>query len=112
MNAVADKLREARALIERGFVKERYAFGKRRYVDPASKYALCFCSLGAISRVTGADTLHVPFTDEAKRLAAVIDGTSGDVFCDIIEWNDAPERTQAEVLAAFDRAIELAESEQ
>lgn len=25
-------------------------------------------------------------------------------------WNDAPERTHAEVLAAFDRAIELAEA--
>jgi hypothetical protein len=29
----------------------------------------------------------------------------------VANWNDAPERTQAEVLAAFDRAIELAEQE-
>lgn len=26
----------------------------------------------------------------------------------LAEWNDAPERTQAEVVAAFDKAIELA----
>lgn len=29
----------------------------------------------------------------------------------IITWNDAPERTHAEVLAAFDRAIEMAAQE-
>jgi hypothetical protein len=26
------------------------------------------------------------------------------------EWNDAPERTRAEVLAVFDRAVRLAEA--
>ena len=31
--------------------------------------------------------------------------------CEIPSWNDAPERTHAEVLDAFDRAIALAESE-
>jgi len=29
----------------------------------------------------------------------------------IIDWNDAPERTKEDVLAAFDRAIALAEGE-
>lgn len=29
---------------------------------------------------------------------------------DIVHWNDAPGRTQAEVIQAFDRAIELAEA--
>jgi hypothetical protein len=39
-----------------------------------------------------------------RELMAATDG-------DPIRWNDAPERTQADVLAAFDRAIELAEQE-
>lgn len=29
----------------------------------------------------------------------------------VVSWNDAPERTHAEVLAAFDRAIEMAAQE-
>jgi hypothetical protein len=35
----------------------------------------------------------------------------GDYDMSIIEWNDAPGRTQAEVVAAFDRAIELARAD-
>ncbi len=34
-----------------------------------------------------------------------------DVIQAIINWNDAPERTKEDVLAAFDRAIALAEQE-
>jgi hypothetical protein len=36
-------------------------------------------------------------------------GTERGVTVPIVEWNDAPERTHAEVLAAFDRAIKGAE---
>lgn len=33
---------------------------------------------------------------------------ANDIKGSIVNWNDAPERTQTEVLAAFDKAIELA----
>lgn len=44
---------------------------------------------------------------EAKlALVKAITGAESDaVGCNIIYWNDAPDRTHAEVLAAFDRAI-------
>lgn len=51
-------------------------------------------------------------TDECLRLFAKANGIrivpTRPMF-GIANWNDAPERTHAEVLAAFDKAIELAE---
>lgn len=102
MGAVADKLREARALIERGWTQgwfARTAAGNDCWYS--AKEASCWCVTGALFRVAIS-------VREESRLAgtflAAIDTTDG-----IAGWNDVPDRTQAEVLAAFDRAIELAE---
>lgn len=89
MSAVADKLREAKALIERGWCQGRMATGDGRV-----------CIRGAI---LGA------FTEEAeeRRADALLKKAAG--FSGYLgDWNDLPGRTQAEVLAAFDKAIELA----
>jgi hypothetical protein len=108
MNQVADKLREARALIERGWVQKDYARSKSgKVVDPAnSRSATCWCAAGAIGRVNG----RWPNSGllGMEQLSRAIGGDGHEA--DILTWNDAPERTQAEVLAAFDRAIELAEA--
>jgi hypothetical protein len=104
MTAVATKLREARALIERGWTQEAFARGKSgRVVVPNGRAAVCFCAVGAIKRYD-----HWCYDLVAKPLATAI-GVKG--VTGIYDWNDAPERTQADVLAAFDRAIELAEQE-
>lgn len=101
MSAVADNLRRARALIESGWTQKEYARGKSgRGVNELGNAPVCFCALGAIRRVTRREWDN---TEEAKALRAAILGR------DIIDWNDAPRRTQADVLAAFDKAIELAE---
>jgi hypothetical protein len=108
VTAVADKLREARALIERGWVQVLVAGdAKGRSAPLHSDTAVVFCPYGALQRVTVADNgLYGRLLELVKRAVGLGKGSS------LIVWNDAPERTQAEVLAAFDKAIELAESAQ
>lgn len=56
------------------------------------------CSLGALHSVGD--------SDEARQY---LREANAKVPCwNLAVWNDAPDRTHAEVLAAFDRAIELA----
>ena len=77
-----------------------------------SESCACWCLVGAIQAVCPS-----PSTRGAvyERLATVLgvavdysDSSSGDTHNDgqIIEWQDAPARTHAEVLAALDKAIE------
>jgi hypothetical protein len=103
VTAVADKLREARALIERGWTQganARDEMGDRLFVD--TDEAVCFCMMGAIIAAVPPDQLLA-----AEHLLKRAVNDEGVEY-----WNDAPERTQSEVLAAFDKAIELAEAGQ
>jgi hypothetical protein len=110
VSTVAEKLREARALIAKGWTQDaeaRNAAGADiQDVDPAFEDVepVCWCAAGAIFWATGIDE----YSTAADVLVAAI-GERTRHF--IPQWNDAPERTQAEVLQAFDRAIELAESQ-
>jgi hypothetical protein len=100
VSAIADKLCEARALIERGWCQidqARDALG--RDCDPHDPKAVCWCVYGAFNAVDAPNEALKPL-----QLA------TGEIL--LANWNDAPERTQAEVLAAFDRAIELVERDQ
>jgi hypothetical protein len=105
VSAFADKLREARTLIERGWtqgVSARDCNGNP--IDPAEPHAASFCTVGAISRAFDFD--YDESCPAHDLMARVVDGAWVD------KWNDAPGRTQAEVLAAFDKAIQLAEAQQ
>jgi hypothetical protein len=108
MTAVSTKLREARALIERGWTQGEYARDKTgRSVDFLRHDATCVCAAGAVGAANG----HWPTSSlPGMRFLSLAVGGDGDES-DVLQWNDAPERTQADVLAAFDRAIELAEQE-
>jgi hypothetical protein len=84
--------------------REKVAHGwcQREFVSDDGK----LCPLGAINRL-GVDRDAAQNAKHA--LATAIVGpphvhSSGTVM----QWNDAKGRTQAEVLAAFDKAIELA----
>ena len=87
MNAL-EALRAARARIEKP-----ESWGKGHGLTPPREPALC--ALGAL-------IFDGPHAEAIARLREAL-GTSY-----VHKWNDAPERTHAEVLAAFDRAIELA----
>lgn len=64
-----------------------------------------WCARGAI--LTSTDT--AADGDDARKLLKL--ALSVESIHGVSDWNDAPGRTQAEVLAAFDKAIALAESE-
>lgn len=94
-------LRKARALIEKpeAWVKEHFAVkadGQDTHYADAD--AVRFCVAGALRRVEDQHGLAYEILRQAARC-----------FGSICEWNDAPERTHAEVLAAFDKAIAIAE---
>ncbi len=69
-------------------------------VDEISENAVCFCSYGAFNRVLLMYNVH---TYDAKNVLTDIIKTQG--YNSIVQWNDAPERTHADVLATFDMAI-------
>ena len=73
------------------------------YVDPESKDAICWCSLGAAWAVTHSTPEDSYFT----ALEYVRKFTDKD----LLFWNDDPERTHEEVMNAFDKAIALAQKE-
>lgn len=100
MKTTKEILAEARELIAKGWTQGTPA--RNADGDDCGVYeseAQCFCSLGALWRAAGGIGVAV---DAANALRA---GATGSLASSISFWNDAPGRTQAEVLAAFDKAI-------
>lgn len=64
--------------------------------------AVCWCSLGAIEYACDPDEAV-----SARAMCLLMEAIGED---SIEDWNDHPRRTHAEVLAAFDRAIAIAEA--
>ena len=100
----SEALRKARELLtpEGAWTKRKAArdrLGNEVYA--ADPDAVCYCSYGAIWHFELSGSLEDRLEDF---LFQAIDGLP------IAQWNDADNRTHAEVLAAFDRAIALAEA--
>lgn len=105
--ATAVVLDRAAALCERGWTQGTAA----RYDDgsPAECYrdndAVCWCAIGAISRASYETEGEARVLYNASELALIewsVSAVSG--YNSITAWNDAPERTQAEVVAALREA--------
>jgi len=82
--------------------------------NPKSSAAVCFCSMGAILSAPEAGiaveyplgrVFHVFY--KAYEVVQTVLGGGG---VNISKWNDAPERTHAEVVAMFEKAIEMTAS--
>ena len=99
---VAD-LKAAKALID---TPEKWTKGRLRLRDKYGKVC-AMCSIGAI--YTAAEELLGPRHDAARDAFRAATGCLP--FDSVPEWNDAPERTHAEVMAAFDKAIASAEAQ-
>jgi hypothetical protein len=110
---VAEVLRKAADLIEPEGKWTRRAFSRNANgvaedgCDRWSANPVCFCALGAIAQAAGMESPDgVWITPAARALEALI---SPDLS--VAGWNDAPERTQAEVVAALRKAADLATEE-
>lgn len=92
---IAETLRAGKARIERG------PWGKGKGASPPRGDACC-----VVTAIAGPSHHYHSDVIELFERANGIDSAIG-----VIAWNDAPERTKEEVLAAFDKAITLAEQE-
>lgn len=96
---VKDVLMGARELLAKGWIQRDWARNLAGdsvlWSDPAATH---FCSMGAIGRMAGDSSA----LREGAREAFM---DANDLERAVADWNDAPGRTQAEVLAAFDKAI-------
>jgi len=88
LNDVQRHLIEARKLIERG------------WCQGDDEFRGSYCMMGAITRVA-------PNCSAVFAADNVLRKVIGE-FSSVADWNDSPSRTKAEVLAAFDRAVEIA----
>lgn len=75
----------------------------RRYTDPRSTEAVCFCILGAIDRANN----ELQLCSGSKAADVIRDVTPTGL---IAEWNDHPNRTKSQVLAIFGEAIAKVEA--
>ena len=104
-------LRKAKqAVIELGWQQGQYR--KTETEGPCCALGACLVAVGAKLRrgYSGIDEYSAdPETMEAfVRARRLLEKAVGGVV--VWKWNDTPGRTQDEVLAAFDRAIALAEA--
>lgn len=95
---VADVLERAAALIE-----PEGAWTQNEYTHQL--YA--FCQLGAIAHVMAIGATKASGTPAARALSAFLDPTDESAGRVVARWNDAPERTQAEVVSALRTAATL-----
>ena len=98
MTSVVEVLREARSLVD---TPEKWCQGAERVGN-------ALCSVGAISVASGMGEVRLDFFPRALETFRAVVGWNQSASW----WNDAPERTHADVLAAFDKAIALAEAEE
>ena len=101
MTAPAVILRAAR-----GYIAEPERWTKGRLARYPAPDRVARCAIGAV--FAAACTHEGGFGSAAHEAADALLGVVGGTC--ISTWNDAPERTHAEVLEAFDRAIAAAEA--
>ena len=98
---IVEMLKRSRERIARGWCQDSYAEDKEgRRTSPLSNFACAWCMMGAL-RPEGIECMAAePFL---RRLVP---------HHALAQFNDAPGRTQAEVLAVYDKAIAMAEAEE
>lgn len=97
----ADQLRAAKALIDTPDKWTREVMGRDISGHPVEDVdsAVCFCIIGAT--VVARAPLDGPLRDSLPEWA----------HASFADFNDSPRTSHADVMALFDRAIELAESD-
>jgi hypothetical protein len=105
MTTVSDILNRAADLIEPEGAWTQYTLALNKdhvSCDPKQDDAACFCAMGAIVRAAN--------IEDDEYYEAALTELSAHVGFHVPTWNDAPERTQSEVVSAL-RAAALAAQE-
>ncbi|HWB15922.1 MAG TPA: hypothetical protein VG538_05895 [Vicinamibacterales bacterium] len=112
MSELREHLVAARALIAQGWCRNADARDRTgRSVQSTSDAACAWCIEGAIFRVTHTAANDWPLCQMVTALMGAREYPYSYPFSReaLSAWNDKPGRTQADVLALFDRAIEAAQ---
>lgn len=103
-----EMLAEARDLVRRGWARGARAEDEAgNLVEPWSLLARRWSALGALEAVWRWSQAPELARGELERATLALSAVVGE----IADWNDALERTEAEVVAAFERAIDLLDSD-
>lgn len=96
-------LTAARALLQRGWTQHVLArTSDGTGVNGRNPFAVQWCLLGALGRAQHDLNLpDVPCYEVEHQLCQLVSGRHAPLYL----WNNAPERTQEDVLALFDRAL-------
>lgn len=105
MNAVVDILKGAQEFVSRGWVQYVAQRGER--VCTAQALSSSITELGLDN-----ENHRWEFNRSAETLMKAIQEQYGPEWGSIPQWNDAPGRTQEEVIDTFDHAIKIAERDQ
>ena len=100
--SVGTVLKNARDLVTKGWCQDAFEVEGR---DRVTRYDV----LGALDKASEGYRHHVYASARFAVNEAILDGEfDGEPVRDdvIVDWNDAPGRTQEEVVAMFNRAIE------
>ena len=102
-----DVLRRARELLSepQGWTQGTFARDIRGRRAASARDAVCWCAIGALLRATDVSIRADAVAAVAALVHHGIGITAPDSSRALVAWNDCPERTHAEVLEAFDRAI-------
>jgi hypothetical protein len=100
----SEVLRAARKLIER----PGSWCQKVRVCGEYGEHPTQYCSEAALDHAPGGG---IDKNATVRARECFVEAVSLPAWWAVAEWNDQPNRTHPEVLAAFDRAIALAESE-
>ena len=109
MNRVRDTLIAARALIEDEKCWTKHVMARDKDGEPCELESceledppVCWCASGAIAH---SSRVSLGGVGAMGYLRAALPSWAAR---NVIDWNDHPDTTHADVLAAFDRAIDLA----
>lgn len=96
-DTIADILERAAARVERGWTQDAFARDTNGLeCSVFSEHAIAWCLAGAVDAET------------SMRAAVFLEAIGAAIGMDAVTWNDAPGRTQAEVVTALREAARLA----
>lgn len=94
--------------------KSKQAIGYQTFneIEVCTEPAVCFCAMGALHKANDCVSSTSTVDEAASALAAQIPKRDRSVFgygaltgSNVINWNDNPRRTHAQVVALFRKAI-------